>query len=378
MGRRRQTDEIAFGSDSFLDIVANIVGILIILIVIAGVRVAQMPALPPQTTEVVAARPAEPPPVLAIAAPTPPAIATEPQQQSAPPSSPEPVAPPKPIAPPPELLERLASLRSELSRLEQTRQTLSLELEDTQRQARSAQQQLAAVQSDRQLEQQQIENGKRTIAALQTELETTQRQIAGLHLELAELEALRPQEKQLRHKLTPLGKSVDGPELHFLLSRNRIAVVPMDELGLKLQEELLRKKSQLLRGRTRVGTVGPVQGFTMEYVVAREAMSLREELQMGTTLVRLAVSEWRMLPQPDALFESAEEALHPRSRFLESLRSAGFNATLTFWVYPDSFELHRQLRDFAHDNGFDVAARPLPEGIPIVGSNTNGSRSIAQ
>jgi hypothetical protein len=376
VGRRRQSDEIAFGSDSFLDIVANIVGILIILIVIAGVRVAQMPAVPTQTAKSKPAPTADPLPVLAIAAPTQPATIDEPLPQPAPP--PVPVEPPQPIAPPPELLERLASLRSELSRLEQARGTLSQELEERQRLTRTAQQQLAAVQSDRELEQQQIENGKRTIAALQTDLETTQRQIAGLHLELAELEAVRPPEKQLRHKLTPLGKSVDGSEVHFLLSRNRVAVVPMDELGLKLKEELLRKKSQLLRGRTRVGTVGPVQGFTMEYVVAREAISLREELQMGTAVVRLAVSEWRMLPQPDADFESADEVLLPRSRFLESLRSAGFNATLTFWVYPDSFELHRQLRDFAHDNGFDVASRPLPEGIPIVGSNTNGTRSIAQ
>ena len=41
---RRQKAEMDFGSDSFLDIIANIVGILIILIVIAGVRVSQQAA----------------------------------------------------------------------------------------------------------------------------------------------------------------------------------------------------------------------------------------------------------------------------------------------------------------------------------------------
>ena len=45
MSRRREF-EIMFGSDSFLDVVANIVGILIILIVIAGVRVSQAPPKP--------------------------------------------------------------------------------------------------------------------------------------------------------------------------------------------------------------------------------------------------------------------------------------------------------------------------------------------
>ncbi len=36
---RRPSSEIQFGSDSFLDVVCNIVAILIILVVIAGVRV---------------------------------------------------------------------------------------------------------------------------------------------------------------------------------------------------------------------------------------------------------------------------------------------------------------------------------------------------
>ena len=45
MSRRRPKGELQFGSDSFLDVVANIVGILIILIVIAGLRVSQTPVV---------------------------------------------------------------------------------------------------------------------------------------------------------------------------------------------------------------------------------------------------------------------------------------------------------------------------------------------
>jgi len=43
MSRRRNGEDPEFGSDSFLDIIANIVGILIILIVVAGVKVARQP-----------------------------------------------------------------------------------------------------------------------------------------------------------------------------------------------------------------------------------------------------------------------------------------------------------------------------------------------
>ena len=43
MSRRTQRPELEFGSDSFLDVVCNIVGILIILIVVVGVRLQRQP-----------------------------------------------------------------------------------------------------------------------------------------------------------------------------------------------------------------------------------------------------------------------------------------------------------------------------------------------
>jgi hypothetical protein len=43
MSRRAQRPELEFGSDSFLDVVCNIVGILIILIVVVGLKVQRQP-----------------------------------------------------------------------------------------------------------------------------------------------------------------------------------------------------------------------------------------------------------------------------------------------------------------------------------------------
>src|SRR5262249_23733935 len=43
---RRAREEMPFGSDSFLDVLANIVGILIILIVAAAARMGRVPDLP--------------------------------------------------------------------------------------------------------------------------------------------------------------------------------------------------------------------------------------------------------------------------------------------------------------------------------------------
>ena len=50
---------------------------------------------------------------------------------------------------------------------------------------------------------------------------------------------------------------------------------------------------------------------------------------------------------------------------------------ITIWVYPDSFDLYRRLRDELNAQGFLVAGRPLPDGVPIQGS-PGGSRSAGQ
>ncbi|MEE3364827.1 MAG: hypothetical protein VX304_04215, partial [Planctomycetota bacterium] len=55
MNRSRRTSQQTAGDDSFLDIVANIVGILIILIVVAGVRASRAPVeLPAESSQSVA------------------------------------------------------------------------------------------------------------------------------------------------------------------------------------------------------------------------------------------------------------------------------------------------------------------------------------
>ena len=55
MARRQGTREPSFGSDSFLDVVANLVGIVLIIIVLVGARIRELPDLLPP-------RPEPPPP----------------------------------------------------------------------------------------------------------------------------------------------------------------------------------------------------------------------------------------------------------------------------------------------------------------------------
>jgi hypothetical protein len=50
---------------------------------------------------------------------------------------------------------------------------------------------------------------------------------------------------------------------------------------------------------------------------------------------------------------------------------------VTLWVYPDSFEVYRKLRDYLHDHDVTVAGRPLPDGVPIA-SSRHGTVSRGQ
>ncbi|MEK6235384.1 MAG: hypothetical protein N2C14_11815, partial [Planctomycetales bacterium] len=72
MTKRRKQNSLGFGSDSFLDIVANMVGILIILVVVVGARIQDAPPAVAHET-----KPASPPKV----SPTPIEQPQEPEQQ---------------------------------------------------------------------------------------------------------------------------------------------------------------------------------------------------------------------------------------------------------------------------------------------------------
>jgi hypothetical protein len=73
-----------------------------------------------------------------------------------------------------------------------------------------------------------------------------------------------------------------------------------------------------------------------------------------------------------------ERVFTDQSEFATLVRSLDPNrATITIWVYPDSFQHYRAFKKYLFDRGFLTAARPLPEGHPIGGS-PDGSRSAAE
>lgn len=383
MAKRRGQDETAFGSDSFLDIVANVVGILIILIVIAGLKVSRAPVvLPPEDAPPVAVADDEQEPV--PPRPPEPLVVLAPAEAAAPPHSATlPVAPPPPPAPsavpPPELVRRAAELRallvgltSDLEAARQRQSELEQESADARTQLADLQQSLAADEQDRAAAEQRADAARELLRTARHELARQQDAVRSAAAAAASAET-----EIVTHRVTPISKEVTGREVHFRLAGGRVSVAPLDALANELKSRIERNRETLLRLSRYDGSIGPVEGYKMHYVIERQPVSVIDELRYGQQIIRMGLSFYELEPLPELVSESAEEALRPGSRFRRELDRSGNDATVTFWVYPDSFDLHRALLDHVHSAGFDAAVRPLPIGVPIAGS-PHGSRSMAQ
>lgn len=393
MSRRRPKGELQFGSDSFLDVVANIVGILIILIVIAGLRVSQTPVVralvPPSPSPATAPESDSIPESGSITKKSqfeisPGFVASAAEGQDLPIAAKEsdldqlPVREPLPeLLVPPELAELSARLEAEIALLRDQDAKLITKL----KQSHFNQQELIERQKAiRELLAQstvELEENRKKVAALETDLELARETLIRLARQVEEIEDKPLNIKTLEHKITPVSRVVLGKEKHYRLERNRVAEVPVDELVSRLKEQIDRRKDWLVKTRQHQGLIGPVQGFRMQYLVHVETLSGLEEMKTGHGGYRISLSNWEIHPEPETRGETAEVALRKGSQFYQSILGAAPDTTLTFWVYPDSYEIYRKLQKFTHDHGFSVAGRPLPAGIPISGS-PNGSKTSSQ
>jgi hypothetical protein len=389
MSRRRPKGELQFGSDSFLDVVANIVGILIILIVIAGLHVSKIPVvfLPPGT-------PLSDEPVAELANDVP--IKTneseeateEPQLQELTMEEPEeepdpepqaiPIRPPLPeLVVPQELVEMTKELETVLASITKEELALAARVQQSNLRRIELTERQKAVEEMLAVSTQQLDASKMRKAKAVADLELARKDLERLKSQIAEIEDKPANVQTLEHKITPLSRVVNGNEKHYRLERNRVAEVPVDELVSRLKDQIQKRKDWLVKTRQHQGQIGPIEGFNMQYLVRVETLSGLEELSAGHGGYRISLSSWQIHPEPETRGETAEVALRKGSRFYQSILGAAPDTTLTFWVYPDSYALYRKLQKFTHDHGFSVAGRPLPSGVPISGS-PNGSKSASQ
>lgn len=343
--------EIKTGQDSFLDIVANLVGILIILVVVVGA----------QATSV--------------------------------------LHQPKPKA---ELVDAIQQLEDEL--LQTLDVAAKVQLDNEQLEDRIIKEnQLAADLTDQRHEmlmrleiaKRQIEEQKKKRAVELEAVDAQERELLRRQEALAEQKALledeletiiretnavaasTPKSEVINHFPNPIAKTVFAEEVHFRLSEGKLSYVPMDELIMRMKSEWKVKAEKLRQADRTVETIGPIGNYRMQYELASENVDRNPSSGAGERR-SIRFKQFSLYPLARDFGETLVQAFDGASEFQNVLsRHEPRKTTVSIWVYPDSFEEHGELKSWLHENGYQMASWPLDFGKRISGG-PNGFKTSAQ
>jgi hypothetical protein len=350
MPRAEEPDDDSMpGQDSFIDVICNMVGILITLVVVVGMRVSQM--------------------VIEPATEATPAVARSASAAEA------------------------ARLQQELDAALQARRDAADEIRTALTQASDMRLNAALVDARREQLALLRAEAEQEIAARRAKLDAESQAQFDVQREIAEdqirLDALTKEQisllreptevEEIESVPTPLAKTVTGDEIHVRLRHGQLAVVPVDAL----LDEVTRRGGTYLRGgleqrNEASDTYGPIDGFRLRLSVQRFVESAPANALPGTPRRAAMVLQGVFLPTTDDLGVAIDQALLPNSAFSAALRSRrSAVGAVTAWVYPDSYAELRTLKKAMWEAGVPLAVRPLGENQPIIFS-TLGSKSAAQ
>jgi hypothetical protein len=351
--RRRPVREIPFSFDSFLDVVTNVVGIIIRLILVVWVAARSYSNLREQPPSPRAAVDTASQPILED--PLQPEIAQQRQQLA-------------------ELQARLLAqlrqvqhVKADQTETSQTLAMLTAQREQLEQQAADARQ-AAAKEAE----------ATRQLVASSDEVRRRSQQLAA---EIEALEKLPPIQQTLRYR-TPISHPLHSEELMFECRHGRVTFLDLNALMKEVQQAMAEKRSQLRRQWQVEGRTAAVGAFRLHYILERDRGML-DVIGPGAppdpdVSFNFGLSIGEVEPTAEPRGESEEKALGAGSEFRQIVDVIDPEQTaVTFWVYPDSFDLFRRLRDYLYERDVMVAGRPLPEQVPIACSR-RGSISRGQ
>ena len=344
--RKRKTTEIELsGQDSFLDLVSNIVGILIILVMVAGIRAQR-------------------------------SSANVPDSQRAPADI--------------QTLVNIETKYQELQTKEAAATQLRLEVEKLKNQsqivAEQIQQQcleyadlfdlMTSVRAGIEIAAEEKSQSVKEKIEYQRQLLETNAKLEQIDKAKTYLQQVRPQATVLENIPTPLSKTLEDEEkeVHFRLLGGRIVYVPFGELLQQLKRHVSEEQNRYAKQKSSVGKVGPIENFELEFLLATYDVPMYGGL--GT---RIEFQYAEMVPLFEQMGQTLREALAlPQTEFRRKLSLFRKDIyTVTVWVYPDSFEEYQELKQFLYDQGYAMAARPIAMGHSI-GASPSGTKSSSQ
>ena len=336
------------GTDSFLDIVANLVGILIILVVLVGANASnQVQQAPAQADASLEAERLETIEAIETQADLTFKLNVDNRQLEL------------------QILEQnqlAAALSDQRHRMLVQAETLRVKATEIESQLEAK---LASFDEATRTQQQSQIKLATAEESLTTQLNDVQAKTAAL---AASFEPVK--NKQLKHYPNPIAKTVFSEEIHFRLAEGKLTRVPLEELLALMKDEWrLRAEQSLKTSSSTIETVGPLDGFRLQYQLSAA------EIGQGRAI---RLDRFQIIPQPSLSGESIDVALAEGSRFREVLsRHEPRRTTVSIWLYPDGFSDHRAIKSWLYENGYEMASWPLEYGRHISGG-PNGFKTSAQ
>jgi hypothetical protein len=324
-----------------LDVVANLVGILIILVMVIGVRA--------KDAYVDAAADDDP-------------------------ASETPLVDGQHLA---SAARAVRDVESDIHRINDAAKTLQGQIDQRQAERDRAAALLLAAQQKIAEQRRQLDAARQEEFDLKGALAAARAEAEQLERRRRVVEGYEPQPGIIEHLPTPMAKTVFGLEEHFRLQAGRLSYVPLNQLVERLKEEARQKVWKLKDSDRVTEMLGPERGFRMRYTLRKVNQSV--PVQGGTAIQqRIELDHFILVPVTDDLGEPLAQALADGSEFRRLIGGLDpQRTTITVWVYPDSYEEFRLLKQEMFRLGFVTAGRPLPDGAPIGGS-PEGSRSASQ
>ena len=176
---------------------------------------------------------------------------------------------------------------------------------------------------------------------------------------------------------SPVAKPADSDEFFFELRQNRVSYINLERLLEKAGVDFRKRMTLGENDPVMIVKAGPIGVFSIKVTMARLASLAVNDMRINQKGGYIFQS-WEVVPEFNERGETFETTRNPISEYSLALRPLDpVKTTITLWIYPDSFELYRKLRDDLHARGFTVAARPMPEGMPIRAS-ISGTLSAGQ
>lgn len=345
-----ETEEGLPGQDSFLDIVANMVGILIILVMVVGVRASHVASLPSTGANQGDA---------ATSADSGDAGPIKSQLEEA-------------VR---EALSQRREVEGKLSRAQQMRR--EAELADAKRLELS----MMRSQLEQEIEQRRdaLDDEKKSEFDVQRQIAAAQIKLSDLTQEQLALLDAPTEVEEIESVPTPLATEVTGDEIHVRLKHRLLAVVPVKLLLAEVEQRGLGYLRRGLREKDSAADVyGPIAGFRMRLYLEVLTEGPPRSSPLHGPQRRTMVQMGEFLPASDELGQRVEQALLPDSPLMQLLRDRRLtHPALVVWAYPDSYDDLGVIKRSMWELGIPLAIRPLDMDQRIVFSS-HGTKSSAQ